>query len=139
MYRVAAFSESQPVNLNYVKDQLLNGKPLIPTDLKPSWKGQTITQPALVRGKSVVRYEYAGTTGLPIQPSGIINEPGPNYKTKSSGWISGTTATNSRPLNNLSVADTKSNWNGLSIVDIHNPRSLQRYTCLLYTSPSPRD
>ena len=128
MYRVAAFSYSQPVNLNYVKDQLLNGKPLTPTDLKPSWKGQTLYD---ISDNTIYRISYAGTTSK--QKQKIANNIGLNLETRSAGWINGTTATSSRPLNNLSVADTSSNWWGLSIQDISNSRALQRYTGI-YTS-----
>lgn len=154
MYRVAAFSQSQPVNLNYVKDQLLNGKPLIPADLKPSWKGQTVTVPTggTGPGNTVIRLSYPGTTGKSINPLGVANNIGPNFQSKSAGWISGTTATSSRPfdanaqrmtkgdeprwawgqLNLSDIVDPFDNPNTL-IADISNSRALQRYTGI-YTS-----
>ena len=145
MYRVAAFSQSQPVNLNYVKDQLLNGKPLTPTDLKPSWKGQTIKE-----GNIIYRISYAGTTGK--QKQMIANNIGLDLETRSAGWINGTTATSSRPfdpnaqrmmkgdeprwawgqLNLSDIVDPLDNPN-TPIVDISNSRALQRYTGI-YTS-----
>ena len=158
MYRVAAFSKSQPVNLNYVKDQLLNGKPLTPADLKPSWKGQTVKVPTLGAGgilgpgNTVIRLSFPGTTGKSTNPLGVPNNIGPNFQSKSAGWISGTTATSSRPFNanaqrmtkgdeprwawgqiNLSdIVDPFDNPNTL-IADISNSRALQRYTGI-YTS-----
>lgn len=132
-------SRSQPVNLNYVKEQWLNPVPgningtiIQETDLKKGWKG--ITQKN--KNGEIVRVVRLGN-----KDEVSLNELNNNFKSYGSGITTGVVPTNSRPQNNLSVSDdysrpglTYEEYEGSLLIPPDPRRSVGRYNGLFTTA-----